>query len=367
MAFTNIWQWSETPASNNEIDGIDITGVTGKVKDGDNAIRELMSQIITTEGKGTAIASAATLTLSGPERYFHITGSTGPITDIDFTDAVDGRWAWLIFDSTPTITHNATTLQLPGGANIVAAAGDLGLIIQDATDNVICLDYIPAAAAPSTVAAVRVQVFTVNGTYTPHAKMVYCILEAVGAGGGGGLGTSSAGNSGQGGGGGGGGYALKVATASDIGASKAVTVGAGGAGQAAGSGSPGANGGDSSVGVLCIAKGGSGGNSNAGNAVATGGSGGVAGTGDMTNPGQPGGSAVGFGVNTILSVPTGIGGSSRFGYGAAAANANGGNGTDGQNYGGGGSGGNSFNGVGGNRQGGTGANGYVKITEFCSA
>jgi hypothetical protein len=151
MSFDNPWQWSETAASNTAIASIDITGATGKVKDGDNALRAMMSQIITMEGKGTGIASAATLTLSGPERYFHITGNTGPITDIDFTDAVDGRWAWLIFDSTPTITHNATTLQLPGAANIVAAAGDRALFVQDSSDNVICLAYIPAAPVPNTL------------------------------------------------------------------------------------------------------------------------------------------------------------------------------------------------------------------------
>lgn len=151
MSFDNIWQWSETAGSNTAIASTDITGATGRVNNGDNAIRAIMSQIITTEGKGTAIASAATLTLSGPERYFHITGSTGPITDIDFTDAVDGRWAWLIFDSTPTITHNATTLILPGGANIVAAAGDRALFIQDSTDNVICLAYVPAAPVVNTL------------------------------------------------------------------------------------------------------------------------------------------------------------------------------------------------------------------------
>jgi hypothetical protein len=149
MSFDNIWQWSETAASNTAIASIDITGTTGKVKDGDNAIRAVMAQVITTEGKGTAIASAATLTLSGPERYFHITGSTGPITDIDFTDAVDGRWAWLIFDSTPTITHNATTLILPGATSITAAAGDRALFIQDATDNVICLEYVRASGNPT--------------------------------------------------------------------------------------------------------------------------------------------------------------------------------------------------------------------------
>ncbi len=106
------------------------------------------------ESKGSDITSAATITLT--ENYHHVTGSTGPITDIDFTDAVNGRWAWLIFDSTPTITHNATTLKLPGGANIVAAAGDRALFIQDAADNVICLEYVPAAHGP-----------IITGTFTP--------------------------------------------------------------------------------------------------------------------------------------------------------------------------------------------------------
>lgn len=148
MSFDNPWQWSATAASNTAITSIDITGTTGKVKDGDNALRAIMAGWATVEAKGADVASAATLTL-GSQRYYHITGSTGPITDIDFTDAVDGRWAWLIFDSTPTITHNATTLKLPGGTSITAAAGDRGLFVQDSSDNVICLVYIPASGNPS--------------------------------------------------------------------------------------------------------------------------------------------------------------------------------------------------------------------------
>jgi len=34
-----ISDYSTTPASNTSLSGIDITGTTGKVKDGDNAIR----------------------------------------------------------------------------------------------------------------------------------------------------------------------------------------------------------------------------------------------------------------------------------------------------------------------------------------
>lgn len=98
--------------------------------------------------KGADVASAATLTLGDDGDYFHITGSTGPITDIDFTTAKDGRRATLIFDSTPTINHNATTLKLPGGANITAAAGDRMIVRQDSGDNVIVEDYIKANGTP---------------------------------------------------------------------------------------------------------------------------------------------------------------------------------------------------------------------------
>lgn len=139
MAFANIWQWLKTAASNSSLNGIAL-GENVMLPSGvNNAFREFMSQIATVESKGTDVASATTLAL-GTERYYHVTGTT-TITDIDFTDAVDGRWAWLIFDGALTLTHNATTLKLPGGANITTAAGDRALFVQDATDNVICLVY----------------------------------------------------------------------------------------------------------------------------------------------------------------------------------------------------------------------------------
>lgn len=89
--------------------------------------------------KGGAIASAATITI-GEGRYFHITGTTG-ISDIDWSVAKDGREAILYFDNVLTLTHNATTLKLPGGADITTAAGDRACFIQDDTDNVVCLWY----------------------------------------------------------------------------------------------------------------------------------------------------------------------------------------------------------------------------------
>ncbi len=92
--------------------------------------------------KGSDVASSGTTSL-GEGGFFHITGTT-TITDIDWATAKDGRCAWLIFDGILTLTHHATTLKLPGGANITTAAGDRACFVQDASDNVICLAYIRA-------------------------------------------------------------------------------------------------------------------------------------------------------------------------------------------------------------------------------
>lgn len=85
--------------------------------------------------KGSDIASASTISI-GEGGYFHVTGTT-TITDIDFATDKAGRCAWLIFDGALTLTHNATTLILQGGANITTAAGDACLVVsEDGSDNV---------------------------------------------------------------------------------------------------------------------------------------------------------------------------------------------------------------------------------------
>lgn len=209
---------------------------------------------------------------------------------------------------------------------------------------------------------VAIQKFTANGTYTPTSGMVFAIIECVG-GGGGGSGTSSAGaNTFIGSGGGGAGsYSRKLVTATDIGASKAVTIGAAGSGGASGA-NPGGDGGDTSVGVLCVGKGGK------GAAVGqTGGAGGVAGTGDVTAVGMPGMNGWNLGGTSLGGVAlAGGGGSTLFGGGGIPSNSNPGTGGAASGYGAGGAGSGSFNG-GGAAAGGAGTAGYVVITEFCIA
>lgn len=89
--------------------------------------------------KGADVASAGTLVL-GDGSLFHITGTT-TITDIDFTDSWDGRTARLIFDGILTLTHNATTLILPGGQNIITGPGDTCTVVVDSGDNVRVIAY----------------------------------------------------------------------------------------------------------------------------------------------------------------------------------------------------------------------------------
>lgn len=98
--------------------------------------------------KGNAVVSAATCDIwSTNGNYLHITGSTGPITSFG-TAPYAGAQRTLIFDSTPTLTHNATTLQIEGGANVVMAAGDRAEVRADTTANMIVTKITRASGVP---------------------------------------------------------------------------------------------------------------------------------------------------------------------------------------------------------------------------
>ena len=90
--------------------------------------------------EGTSIASAATIDLStATGNVLTITGSTGPVTSFGTVPA--GRIMFLTFASTPTLTHNATSLKLPGEANIVVVAGDRMILKSLGSGNWECVSY----------------------------------------------------------------------------------------------------------------------------------------------------------------------------------------------------------------------------------
>lgn len=121
-----------------------------------------------TAGLGSPIASAATVVLnSSVGDFFHITGTT-TITAITLASGVERT---VVFDGALTLTHNATTLILPGGANITTAAGDRATFRGDGSGNTRCIHYTRASGQSLVATSVghhEVTVHTGNGYGTTN-------------------------------------------------------------------------------------------------------------------------------------------------------------------------------------------------------
>jgi hypothetical protein len=99
--------------------------------------------------KGADIASATTLNLTtATGNGVHVTGTT-TITGVTLGS---GMLRLVVFDGILTLTHNATTNNLPGAANITTAAGDRAIYWADGT-TVYCMVYMPAAGYQEKMAA----------------------------------------------------------------------------------------------------------------------------------------------------------------------------------------------------------------------
>ncbi len=181
------------------------------------------------------------------------------------------------------------------------------------TQSVAGFGLIPATGS------VTLQVFntSANSTYTPNANLLFAVVECVGQGGGGGGAAASATGGSSGGGGGAGSYSRVRLTAAQIGASQAVTNTAAANGGATGN-NAGTAGNDTSLGTLCVGKGGSPGGGAAANSAGTAGAGGVVGTGDFTVVGNAGGRGFSASITTADG-PSGAGASGPWGGGAQGA------------------------------------------------
>lgn len=98
--------------------------------------------------KGADIASASPTTdLGAVGGLAHdITGTTA-ITA--FGTVAAGVWKIIKFEDVLTLTHNATSLILPGGANIATANGDIAIVISEGSGNWRCVSYFRAANSPT--------------------------------------------------------------------------------------------------------------------------------------------------------------------------------------------------------------------------
>lgn len=97
------------------------------------------------------IASAATTDI-GAETEYRL-NVTGTVTITSLGTETNSR-KQLRFSDVLTLTHNATSLILPGGADITTAAGDIFYFESDATGNWRCTSYLPAEGYSTSIASI---------------------------------------------------------------------------------------------------------------------------------------------------------------------------------------------------------------------
>ena len=121
--------------------------------------------------KGGDIASASPTVIDTDGDYFICTGTTGFSA---FTVDAD-RHFFLEFSGALIMTHGAGTLDLPGGAPITTAAGDVGEFVSTAADTVTCVNY-TRATGKALVASHTATVGTAT-MWIPAIAMVLSLIH----------------------------------------------------------------------------------------------------------------------------------------------------------------------------------------------
>lgn len=132
-------------------------------------------------GGGVAtIASASTVDLcSGvPQNYITISGTT---TVISFGGTCGaGAVKIVTFSGILTLTYNATSLIIPGGANVITSAGDQAVVVALGSGNWQVISYTPASGQALINAAVDVgDVIFTFATAPPSAKYLFAYGQAI--------------------------------------------------------------------------------------------------------------------------------------------------------------------------------------------
>lgn len=130
--------WSTTPGSNSSAPPFGAPEASTKLKDMNDILRQVMADTRQLAAE-SSIASAATCDIGANDATF--LAVTGVITIASFGTVSAGIYKYLTFDSALTLTHNAVSLILPGGANITTASGDVALVRSLGAGNWKCLSY----------------------------------------------------------------------------------------------------------------------------------------------------------------------------------------------------------------------------------
>ncbi len=113
--------------------------------------------------QGTNIASAATTNIGAADSDFITVTGTTTITSLGTGTKYDH--VWVKFAGVLTLTHNATSLILPTGANIVTVAGDMAEFVRISAGNWQCVGYHRATGSPLGSSPTERKQLTANTTF----------------------------------------------------------------------------------------------------------------------------------------------------------------------------------------------------------
>lgn len=129
----------------------------------DNYLRAAFGFIRQGDAKASDVASAATTAIGAASgRIVDVTGTT---TITSFGTVAAGIWRIVRFTGALTLTHNATSLILPGAANITTGAGDCAIAVSLGSGNWVVTHYQKATGIPVYTSAPRFAA-TNSGTTT---------------------------------------------------------------------------------------------------------------------------------------------------------------------------------------------------------
>ena len=132
--------WSATAASN-QPDSTDTATLQADLQQIQATVRA------NTNFKGADIASAGTTDLStATGQFVDVTGTT---TITAFGTLTAGMWKFIRFTGALTLTYNATSLIVPGAANITTANGDTCIAMSLGSGNWKVMEYTKASGLPA--------------------------------------------------------------------------------------------------------------------------------------------------------------------------------------------------------------------------
>jgi hypothetical protein len=134
------------------------------------------------EAQGANIASASTTDIGAATgNYVKVTGTT-TITSLGTVQA--GTRRIVEFTGALTLTHNVTSLILPGAANIATVAGDVAMFVSLGSGNWKCVAYLRSANSPATGSNTGdVTIGTANGLSLAGQVLSLALAVAGGANG----------------------------------------------------------------------------------------------------------------------------------------------------------------------------------------